>query len=186
MKMIGKYSVASALRWLLGFVNVFVMIGAVATILVFLFTLIVPSFGAGLIDGLKGAHADPNNTLQWTGRLTFLGAAMACGFTWWIINRLRRILLSVNQGDAFEFANVKRLQGVGAGPDRHSADGAAAGLRRPAEHRPVTVRLRLRPGILAGHSGGLHSGRGVPAGVGHARRTADHGLRSARHDHDPT
>lgn len=53
MKMIGKYSVASALRWLLGFVNVFVMIGAVATILVFLFTLIVPSFGAGLIDGLK-------------------------------------------------------------------------------------------------------------------------------------
>ena len=48
-------------------------------------------------------------------RLTFLGAAMACGFTWWIINRLRRILLSVNQGDAFEFANVKRLQGVGLG-----------------------------------------------------------------------
>ena len=40
---------------------------------------------------------------------------MACGFTWWIINRLRRILLSVNQGDAFEFANVKRLQGVGLG-----------------------------------------------------------------------
>ena len=81
MKMIGKYSVASALRWLLGFVNVFVMIGAIATILVFLFTLIVPSFGAGLIDGLKGASADPSNTLQWTGRLTFLGAAMACGFT---------------------------------------------------------------------------------------------------------
>lgn len=115
MKMIGKYSVASALRWLLGFVNVFVMIGAVVTILVFLFTLIVPSFGAGLIDGLKGESADPSNSLQWTGRLTFLGAAMACGFTWWIINRLRRILLSVNQGDAFEFANVKRLQGVGLG-----------------------------------------------------------------------
>jgi len=115
MKMIGKYSIASALRWLLGFLNVFVMIGAVATILVFLFTLIVPSFGAGLIDALKGASADPTNTLQWTGRLTFLGGAMACGFTWWIINRLRRILLSVNQGDAFEFANVKRLQGVGLG-----------------------------------------------------------------------
>jgi NADH-quinone oxidoreductase subunit J len=28
MKMIGKYSIASALRWLLGFLNVFVMIGA--------------------------------------------------------------------------------------------------------------------------------------------------------------
>ena len=44
-----------------------------------------------------------------------LGAFLACGFTWWIINRLRRILLSVNQGDAFEFANVKRLQAVGFG-----------------------------------------------------------------------
>ena len=115
MKMIGKYSVASALRWLLGFVNVFVMIGAIATILVFLFTLIVPSLGAGLIDGLKGVSVEPHSNLQWTGRLTLLGAFLACGFTWWSINRLRRILLSVNQGDAFEFANVKRLQAVGFG-----------------------------------------------------------------------
>jgi hypothetical protein len=115
MKLVGKRSVSSALRWLLGFLNVFVTIGAVITAGVFLISLVTPSFGSGVIDGLKGAALDPSHTLQWTGRLTFLGAAMACGFTWWIINRLRRILLSVNQGDAFEFANVKRLQAVGLG-----------------------------------------------------------------------
>ena len=115
MKLVGKRSAASALRWLLGFLNVFVMLGAVGIGVVFLLTLVIPSFGAGVIDALKGAPSDPSHAFEITGRLTLLGAVMACGFTWWIINRLRRILLSVNQGDAFEFANVKRLQAVGFG-----------------------------------------------------------------------
>lgn len=115
MKLVGQRSVASGLRWALGLLNIFVMIGAVATVLIFLFSLVVPSFGAGVIDGLKGASSDPSHMLDLTGRLTLLGAALACGFTWWILNRLRRILRSVNQGDAFEFANVKRLQAVGLG-----------------------------------------------------------------------
>lgn len=70
---------------------------------------------AKCLDGLKGADVDPHSNFELTGRLTLLGGFLACGFTWWIINRLRRILLSVNQGDAFEFANVKRLQSVGLG-----------------------------------------------------------------------
>ncbi len=115
MELIGKYSIASALRWLLGVANVFVVIGGVLTLILFAFALADPSLGAGLLDGMEGRPADPSHILHWSGALVFLGGALACGFTWWIINRLRRILLSVNQGDAFEFANVKRLQAVGLG-----------------------------------------------------------------------
>ncbi|WAC60678.1 DUF2975 domain-containing protein [Brevundimonas sp. SL130] len=115
MKLVGKYSAASALRWLLGFMNVFVMLAAVASAGALLFSLVSPDFAAGLIDGLKDAPNDTTTVLGLPERLTILGMFLACGFTWWIINRLRRILLSVNQGDAFELANVKRLQAVGFG-----------------------------------------------------------------------
>ena len=70
---------------------------------------------SAIIDGMKDLDNSTARDLHWPERLTLLGAFLACGFTWWIINRLRRILLSVNQGDAFEFANVKRLQAVGLG-----------------------------------------------------------------------
>lgn len=115
MKLIGKYSAASALRWLLGFVNVFVMIAGLAVGAVVILSIAAPDFGAGLMDGLRGADPDPEPRFNLVGRLTLLGAGLACGFTWWVINRLRRILLAVNQGDAFEFGNVKRLQAVGFG-----------------------------------------------------------------------
>ncbi|WP_428154139.1 DUF2975 domain-containing protein [Brevundimonas sp.] len=111
MKLVGKRSAASALRWLLGFLNVFVMLGAIAVGCALIASMIV---GVDWMDALRNGTA-PDGNIEITGRLTLLGAVMACGFTWWIINRLRRILLSVNQGDAFEFANVKRLQGVGLG-----------------------------------------------------------------------
>ncbi|MCG2664740.1 DUF2975 domain-containing protein [Brevundimonas sp.] len=112
MKLVGKYSAASALRWLLGFFNVFVMIGAVAAGVLLVASMII---GVDWMDALRDGATDPDGNYELTGRLTLLGAFLACGFTWWIINRLRRILLSVNQGDAFEFANVKRLQAVGFG-----------------------------------------------------------------------
>ncbi|CAN5397795.1 DUF2975 domain-containing protein [soil metagenome] len=115
MKLVGKRSVASVLRWILGFVNIFVMIGAVATVGVFVASLIVPDFGAGVIDALNDIRHDAGGTFGLVERLTLLGAVLACGFTWWIINRLRRILLAVNLGDAFEPANVRRLQAVGLG-----------------------------------------------------------------------
>lgn len=112
MKLVGKYSAASALRWLLGFFNVFVMIGAVAAGVLLVASMII---GVDWMDALRDGATDPGGNYELTGRLTLLGAFLACGFTWWIINRLRRILFSVNQGDAFEFANVKRLQAVGFG-----------------------------------------------------------------------
>ncbi|NBB65941.1 DUF2975 domain-containing protein [Pseudomonas sp. ODNR1LW] len=115
MKLIGQRSIASAVRLVLGFANVFVMIGAIAVGGALIAGFVAPSFGAGLMDGLSGTERDPHSGFELVGRLTLLGAFLACGFTWWIINRLRRILLAVNQGDAFEFANVKRLQAVGFG-----------------------------------------------------------------------
>lgn len=111
MKLVGKRSAASVLRWVLGFLNVFVMIGAIAVGCVLIASMIV---GVDWMDALRDGVA-PDGDIEITGRLTVLGGFLACSFTWWIINRLRRILLSVNQGDAFEFANVKRLQAVGLG-----------------------------------------------------------------------
>lgn len=114
MKLIGRRSVASALRWVLGFVNVFVTFAVVFTALLLLASLVMPDFAAGFIDGL--ADEDPGmGVLLLNERATFLAAFVATLSTWWIVNRLRRMFLAVNHGDAFERANVGRLQGVGLG-----------------------------------------------------------------------
>ncbi len=114
MKLIGRRSVASALRWVLGFVNVFVTFAVVFTALLLLASLVMPDFAAGFIDGL--ADEDPGmGLLLLNERATFLAAFVATLSTWWILNRLRRMFLAVNHGDAFERANVGRLQGVGLG-----------------------------------------------------------------------
>jgi len=114
MKLIGRRSVASALRWVLGFANIFVAIGVIATGLLLLTTLIVPDFAVGFMNGL--AESDSGlRPLLLNERATFLAAFIASLSTWWILNRLRRMFLAVNQGDAFERANVGRLQGIGVG-----------------------------------------------------------------------
>ena len=114
MKLIGRRSVASALRWVLGFVNIFVTVAVVATGVMLLASLIVPDFGAGFIDGLAENEAGWH-PLMLNERATFLAGFVAVLSTWWILNRLRRMFLAVNNGDAFERANVGRLQGVGVG-----------------------------------------------------------------------
>ncbi len=114
MRLIGKRSVASALRWILGFANVFVTIAVVFTGLMLLTSLIVPDFAAGFIDGLSENDNDVRPLLL-NERATYLAAFIATLSTWWILNRLRRMFLAVNRGDAFERANVGRLQGVGLG-----------------------------------------------------------------------
>lgn len=115
MRLIGKGSVASVMRWVLGFINVFVAVGAVLIGLAFLAAMFVPGFAAGLMDGLTGGHSDPDRAIMLSERVTYAAAFVAAASTWWIINRLRRIFLAVNHGDAFEPANVGRLQGVGFG-----------------------------------------------------------------------
>jgi hypothetical protein len=114
MRLIGRRSIASALRWVLGFVNVLVTVAVVATGLLLLASLITPDFGAGFIDAL--AEDEPGwRPLMLNEHATFLAAFVAMLSTWWILNRLRRMFLAVNLGDAFERANVGRLQGVGVG-----------------------------------------------------------------------
>lgn len=115
MKLIGRRSVASVMRWILGFANIFVAIGAVLVGLAFLASVFVPDFAAGLMDGLTDADRDPSRAIMVSERVTYAAAFVASASTWWIINRLRRIFLAVNQGDAFEPANVGRLRGVGLG-----------------------------------------------------------------------
>jgi hypothetical protein len=115
MKLIGRHSVASLLRWFLGFANVFVTIAVVFTGLMLLAPLVVPDFAIGFIDGLAEREDTGARTLLLNERSTYLAAFVAVLSTWWILNRLRRMFLAVNQGDAFEPANVARLQGVGLG-----------------------------------------------------------------------
>lgn len=114
MKLIGRRSVASALRWVLGFVNILVTIGVIATGLLLLTTLIVPDFAVGFMNGLADSDSGLRPLLL-NERASFLAAFIASLSTWWILNRLRRMFLAVNQGDAFERANVGRLQGIGVG-----------------------------------------------------------------------
>lgn len=114
MKLIGRRSIASVLRWVLGFANVFVAFAVVMTALMLLASLIIPDFAAGFIDGLSENDND-RRPLLLNERATYLAAFVATLSTWWILNRLRRMFLAVNSGDAFEGANVGRLQGVGFG-----------------------------------------------------------------------
>ena len=114
MKLIGRRSIASVLRWVLGFVNIFVAFAVIVTGLMLVASVIVPDFGAGFIDGLAQNEAGWR-PLMLNERATFFAAFVAVLSTWWILNRLRRMFLAVNQGDAFERANVGRLQGVGVG-----------------------------------------------------------------------
>jgi len=115
MKLIGRRSVASVLRWVLGFVNIFVTVAVIATGLMLLTSLVIPDFAAGFIDGLTDNEDPGLRPLLLNERATYLAAFVATLSTWWILNRLRRMFLAVNNGDAFERANVGRLQGVGFG-----------------------------------------------------------------------
>lgn len=115
MKLIGRRSIASVLRWVLGFVNLFVTFAVVVTALLLLTSLVIPDFATGFIDGLAENDDAGVRPLLLNERATFLAAFVATLSTWWILNRLRRMFLAVNNGDAFERANVGRLQGVGFG-----------------------------------------------------------------------
>ena len=115
MKLIGRRSVASVLRWFLGLVNVFVTVAVVVSALLLLASLVIPDFAAGFVDGLADGEDAGMRTLLLNEHATFLAGLVAMLSTWWILNRLRRMFLAVNQGDAFERANVGRLQGVGVG-----------------------------------------------------------------------
>jgi Protein of unknown function (DUF2975) len=113
MRLVGKRSAASGLRWFLGAANVFVTIGLVVVALTALASLVTPDIWGGFRDGFNAGsdRIDVDIGGRWD---TYL-ALPTLGFVWLIINRLRAILASVNAGDAFEYPNVQRLRMVGWG-----------------------------------------------------------------------
>lgn len=111
MRLVGKRSVASILRWLLGAANVVVTFGIVVMTMWLVLRLIAPD--AMVRSGFDEGMEDPGLDMarMWVTALLIPRLA----FVWLVFNRLRRILASVNAGDAFEATNVGRLQAIGVG-----------------------------------------------------------------------
>lgn len=151
MKLIGRRSVASVMRWCLGFINVFVVIAVIAAGLGVLMSAASPELGAGFLDGLVGVR-DSEGGLVVSERLTYIAGFIATLGTWWVINRLRRIFLAVNKGDAFEPANVQRLRAMGLGLIAIQIASAILDLSSPmmthVERRGWDVNLGAWLGIL--------------------------------------
>ncbi len=117
MRLVGKRSAASGLRWFLGAANVFVTIGLIIVAMIVLTSLISPDYWEGFRSGFSNGYNDEADTVKvdLPERWDALLALPALSFVWLIINRLRAILASVNAGDAFEYPNVQRLRMVGWG-----------------------------------------------------------------------
>ncbi|KAK0332147.1 hypothetical protein LTR94_026067 [Friedmanniomyces endolithicus] len=114
VSLVGKRSIASVARWLLGVVNVFIAIGAVACLVAFISTLVVPDFLAGALEAVEERGGQLNYGARLSLSTLVASGFFACAFTWVIIDRLRRLFLSVNQNAAFDLANVGRLRTIGA------------------------------------------------------------------------
>lgn len=113
MRLVGRRSAASGLRWLLGVANIFVVIGLIGVAIVAITSVISPDYWAGFRDGFN--EGTDTVRVDIAGRWDSFMALPTLGFVWLIINRLRAILASVNAGDAFEYPNVRRLRTIGWG-----------------------------------------------------------------------
>ena len=111
--LVGRRSVASGVRVVLGVVNVFVALGAVACLLTVLAGLVMPDFMNGMLAALRERPEGAFGASEPSLFLVVAGAFFACAFTWLVIDRLRRIFQAVNQGHAFELENVGRLRTIG-------------------------------------------------------------------------
>jgi len=111
--LVGRRSVASVVRWVLGVANVFVAIGALACLGAAVATVVVPDFLAGVLEAVGERNGELNYNPRVSLTAVMAGGFLACAFTWLIIDRLRRIFLAVNQGRAFERQNVDRLRLIG-------------------------------------------------------------------------
>jgi hypothetical protein len=114
LKLIGQQSVAGLMRWLLGLINVVVAIAVIGSGLGVLLSLLSPDFGAGFMDGIAGVRG-PDDDRPLLATMVFIAGFVMTLSAWWVINRLRRIFRAVNEGDAFEPANVGRLRAMGLG-----------------------------------------------------------------------
>ena len=114
VKLVGRRSVASVVRWVLGVANVFIAIGAIACLFALASTFVVPEFVAKALEDSRDVDVALRSSAETSLPAVMAGGFFACAFTWLIIDRLRRIFLAVNDGKAFEVANVGRLRTIGA------------------------------------------------------------------------
>lgn len=135
----GRRSVASLLARLLTTANVFVLIGGVACLVSLVALLAAPDV---LMDATRdagdlGLAAGPS--LGWV----MAGGLSACVFTWLTLHALARILRAVNDGRAFEPANVGRLRMMGAALAGLQLGGLLLGSLGPADDGGTRVSLNL-------------------------------------------
>jgi len=139
------------MRWGLGFINVFVEIGVVFVGLGLLVAIFVPESAAVWVDGVADAEGDlATNGMLLPLRTTFLARFVAILSTWWVINRLRRIFLAVNEGNAFEPANDKRLRAVGQGLIGAQISGAILAFSVDVTERTAILDFDLNLGAWLG------------------------------------
>ena len=143
IELVGRRSVASLVERLLGVVNVFVLIGAIASLVSLAVLLVAPDVlmdvtgNAGDISPVvDGAGPD---ALGWV----MVGGFTACVFTWLTLYCLGRILRAVNDGRAFEIANVGRLRAVGAALAGLQLSVLLLGALAPAENGASRFNLDL-------------------------------------------
>ena len=141
--LVGRRSVASLVERLLGVVNIFVLIGAVAC-LVSLAVLMVSS--DLLMDATRSA-GDISPVIDGAGPgalgWVMAGGLFACVFTWLTLRYLSRILRAVNDGRAFELANVGRLRAVGAALAGLQLSVLLLGALAPVENGASRIHLDL-------------------------------------------
>lgn len=151
IEVIGRRSVASMVERLLGVVNVFVVIGAIACLVSLAVLLVAPDV---LMD-VTGSAGDINPVVDEAGPdalgWVMVGGFTACVFTWLTLHCLGRILRAVNDGRAFEIANVGRLRAVGAALAGLQLSVLLLGALAPAENGTSRFNLDLGAwlGVLA-------------------------------------
>jgi hypothetical protein len=139
----GRRSVASLVERLLGVVNIFVLIGAIGCLVSLGALMVAPDMlmnatrSAGDIGpGIDGAGPDG---LGWV----MAGGLFACVFTWLTLHYLGRMLRAVNDGRAFEFANVGRLRAIGAALAGLQLSMLLLGALAPVENGTSRINLDL-------------------------------------------
>lgn len=112
--LVGKRSAASVLRVVLGVFNGVLGFAAVVLALIVGALILSPQFG-GTLDGWVAEAGGEEAGFVRAQALFYFAAMLSLIATIWIFSLLRRMLKAVNAGDAFEHANVGRLQGIGLG-----------------------------------------------------------------------
>lgn len=141
--LVGRRSVASLVERLLGVVNVFVLIGAIACLVSLAALMLAPDV---LLNATRDARdIAPGIAESGSGSLggVMAGGFFACVCTWLTLNFLGRILRAVNDGRAFEPANVGRLRAIGAALAGLQLSALLLGVVTPVEGGASRVELDL-------------------------------------------